>query len=133
VKHWDLRPNEQVNLVRQDGKKIGVRFLFRDTLHACFARGTGDDQSFLQFRLLDDGNLREHPSKTEVLRVLRAEGFGMDYYSASQILKHRKQIWVIVGSDRHTRTVLGGERSNPSPGRTHYTSDKARMLTEANL
>ena len=108
MKHWDLTPNEHVELIRQDGVKIGARFLFHTTVRACFTIRAGEAGEFREFELLEDGNLRDRPTKAEILRTLRAESFEFDYNSraAADIMKARRKIWRIAGADRHTRTVL---------------------------
>lgn len=68
MKHWELTPKQKVLLTRTDGLQLEAQFLFRDTVRACFQildeEECGD---FLQFQLMEDGTLKDSPSKEQLL------------------------------------------------------------------
>jgi hypothetical protein len=70
MKHWDLTPKQQVTLIRQDGHKLPAQFLFRDTVRACF-QVLDQEQcgEFVQFQLMDDGTLKDSPTREQLLKA----------------------------------------------------------------
>ena len=88
MKHWDLTPNEPVELIRQDGLKIQARFLFHTTVRACFMTRAGEAGRFREFELLEDGNLLEYYGR------LHANGFSFyNSRAAADIMKSRRKRW----------------------------------------
>jgi hypothetical protein len=67
MKHWDLIPGENVTLSGVGQKSLIARFLFRDTVHACFVV----DGGLREFALRDDGALVDRLPEIEYLRTFR--------------------------------------------------------------
>lgn len=101
MRHWDLTPKEEVTLVREDGKKLRLVFLFRDTARAVF-RGI---KNFYEFQLAEDGSLTDVPMSTEFIRVLYAKADVVEYNSAvaASIARMQRKRWRIAGERRFTR------------------------------
>jgi hypothetical protein len=90
MKHWELTPKQAVTLIRQDGIRVHVQLLFRDTTVAAFT-GVPDQGEFWQLHLLDDGRLREMPKRADLVQAALRITFG--------------------GTSRHNRMEYGSVRS----------------------
>ena len=100
MKHWDLRPGENVTLQSVSGARRRGYFMFRDTLHAAFMIETAAGELyFSEYDLREDGELEQVIPSTadEIHPPLPARRIG----------------WRILGADRHTRTVVDGEDNHP--------------------
>lgn len=82
MKHWDLTPKQQVTLIRQDGHELPAQFLFRDTVRACF-QVLDEEQcgELVQFQLMDDGTLKDSPTREQLLSLTVAGTTSPEYGS----------------------------------------------------
>jgi hypothetical protein len=94
IRHFDLRPNEPVQLW-SNGIKLDARFLFRDTLRACFTVGA----EFREFELREDGDIEERPRGKGATEILGNGSTGV-YNSAADVAEARRQRrrWTIAAT-----------------------------------
>lgn len=94
MKHWDLTPKQLVTLIRRDGHKIECRFLFRDTVHACFLVYDAELVGrFRQFQLMNDGGLKTAPEHADLIAALPGTGPAWKFHS-------------FYGGNTHFRTTM---------------------------
>jgi len=94
VRHFDLRPGETVELW-SNGIKLEARFLFRDTLRACFKIGT----DLREFELRTDGDIEERARGRASSEILGNDSNGI-YNSAADVAEARRQRrhWTIAAN-----------------------------------
>ena len=84
MKHQDLTPKQLVTLTSTDGTTLEARYLFSDTVRACFLIYDGEQfGEFRQFQICDDGDLKTSPTREDLLNGRSHEEVAGSYMSPS--------------------------------------------------
>lgn len=98
MKHWDLTPKQFVTLTSTNGITLEARYLFSDTVRACFLIYDGEQfGDFRQFQILDDGDLKTSPTREDLmngrtLQQAKANYMGPSHFAATMRRMKRWQI-----------------------------------------
>ena len=110
MKHWDLTPKQFVTLNCTNGITLEARYLFSDTVRACFLIYDGEQfGEFRQFQILDDGDLKTSPTREDLLNgrsITEVAGAYMSPPNFAAAMRRMKR-WQI--RELHTLSPVGGE------------------------
>ena len=88
MKHYDLKPGEVVTLHcwRPEGSRLLARFLFRDTIHACFEVLGALDPRYEEFAMGADGELLDEFRRVVAIHSQREVNEAARLVSAESML-----------------------------------------------